>query len=265
MPDREFLETYPLYRKYPFVATGTVDKLPNVAIHMFCPTCGSEQTFRRNNSYAEGFGYTNYPCQGAIIRPRYLCASCRLFERHFLIKISDDCDYIMKAGQFPAWDISGNRDVEKLLGDHAYFFKRGLICESQGYGIGAFAYYRRIVEEIIDELLEQIVHLLSGDDLERYKEALEKAKQTRIATEKIGLVKDLLPAILRPNEMNPLSTLHSVLSEGLHAESDETCLQLAMAVREVLVFLASQVAASRSTAKSFTDRMKQLLDRKRES
>lgn len=27
------------------------------------------------------------------------------------------------------------------------------MCENNSFGIGAFAYYRRIVEEIIDELL----------------------------------------------------------------------------------------------------------------
>ena len=49
---------------------------------------------------------------------------------------------------------------------------KGLVSESQGYGIGAFAYYRRIVEEIIDEMLKQIGDLISGVDKERYAAAL---------------------------------------------------------------------------------------------
>ena len=61
-----------------------------------------------------------------------------------------------KVGQSPAWDIVMDKELESLLGDHAYFYKSGLICESQRYGIGAFAYYRRIVEEVIDELLVSV-------------------------------------------------------------------------------------------------------------
>ena len=132
----------------------------------------------------------------------------------------------------------------------------------QGYGIGSFGYYRRIVEEIIDGLLDEVSHLLAGEALTQYQEALEKTKQTTVTQEKIDLVKDLLPPILRPEGMNPLATLHSALSEGLHADSDETCLEYAGTCREVLVFLTSQVVASKATGKSFTASMRKLLEKK---
>jgi hypothetical protein len=54
------------------------------------------------------------------------------------------------------------------------------------------------------------------------------------------------------------------LSQGLHAESDDACLDLAQQCREVLVFLVDQVRASKETAKSFTSNMKKLLDKKSE-
>lgn len=149
-----------------------------------------------------------------------------------------------------------------MLGDHADYYKKGLICESQSYGIGAFSYYRRVVEEIIDELLNEIADLMTGEERDRYLEALEQTKKTKITHDKIDLVKDLLPPILRPNEMNPLSVLHDVLSQGLHRESDEHCIELAMTVREALVFLVNQVAASRAAAASFTESMRKLLDRR---
>ena len=168
----------------------------------------------------------------------------------------------MKIGQYPAWEIAGEPNLEKLLGVNAGYYKKGLICESQGYGIGAYAYYRRIVEKIIDELLDEIAELLSEDEKEKYNLALKKTKQTTVAQEKIVLVKDLLPAILRPNGMNPLSTLHATLSEGLHAESDEVCMEYAESCREILVFLVNQVAASKETSRTFSDRMRKLLDKK---
>ena len=92
--------------------------------------------------------------------------------------------------------------------------------------------------------------------------ALAATKKTRVTSEKIELVKDILPAVLRPNGMNPLSLLHGVLSEGLHADDDEKCLDLAVEIREILTFLASQVAASKLAAQSFSDGMRSLLDKK---
>ena len=56
------------------------------------------------------------------------------------------------------------KKLKDLLGEHKDYFRRGLICESQGYGIAAFAYYRRIVEETIDLLLQQISDLMSEDN-----------------------------------------------------------------------------------------------------
>jgi hypothetical protein len=129
--------------------------------------------------------------------------------------------------------------------------RRGLVSESQGYGIGVFGYYRRIVKEIIDDLLEGVPDLMSGEEREQYLEALEKTKKTTIAQEKIDLVKDLLSPILRPGGMNPLSVLHDTLSEGLHKESDERCMELAAEVRETLVLLVNQIEVTKESSAQF--------------
>ena len=72
---------------------------------------------------------------------------------------------------------------------------------------------------------------------------MKRTKETIVAREKIDLVKDLLPASLRPRGLNPLAILHSTLSEGLHSLSDQECLALAEAVRTALVSLVNQIAA----------------------
>ena len=261
MPNKEFLEEYPLYRKFNAELPSTLDRLPKVRIKMRCPTCKSEQTFAMTNDFWEMHGYENAPSQGTV-RAVYLCTHCQSFERFFSIALDKDRKWLMKFGQYPAWETTGNSHIERLLGKHADYFKKGLICESQGYGIGAHGYYRRIVEETIDELLNEISSLLAGDELTKYSDALEKAKRTIVTQEKIELVKDLLPAILRPDNMNPLSALHSSLSEGLHAGSDEECLAQAQIVREVLIFLVEQVGASKAAAKTFTEGMRRLLEKK---
>lgn len=229
---------------------------------MLCPACGSEQTFTQTNRYYENQRYSNYPTAGLVFRCLYHCSHCDEFDRVFYIAADRGLEWLMKVGQFPSWEIQGNPNVEKLLGKYAGYYKKGLVCESQGYGIGAFSYYRRIVEKTIDELLNEISELLSGDELAKFSGALEKTRSTTVTQEKIDLVKDLLPAILRPDGMNPLSVLHSSLSAGLHAESDEACLEQAAVVREILIFLVNQVAASKLASKGFTDSMRKLLEKK---
>ena len=168
----------------------------------------------------------------------------------------------MKVGQDPAWEISPDKNLASVLGSRIDNYKKGLVCESQAYGIGAFAYYRRIVEESIDELLEGIQSILGGEELEKYSKALEQVKKTPITKDKIELVKDLLPPILRPDGMNPLSTLHSLLSIGIHQETDEKCIEMAATIREVLVFLVNQISVTKTSGKNFTESMRKLLDAK---
>jgi hypothetical protein len=263
MPNKEFLEEYPLYRKFKVTdLPRTTNELDAVRLKMSCPTCKSDQTFIMTNSFWENCDYSNYPTAGIKFRAVYLCSHCQTFERVFYVAVDEKKQWLMKVGQFPAWEVLGNPLVEKLLGKHADHYKKGLVCESQSYGIGAYGYYRRIVEETIDELLNEISQLLVGDELNRFSEALAKTKTTVVTQEKIELVKDLLPTILRPDGMNPLSVLHSSLSEGLHASSDEACLEQAVIIREVLMFLVNQVAASKASAKSFTEGMRKLLEKK---
>lgn len=262
MPEKEFLEEYSLFRKLNSEIPGTLDNLPKVSINMDCRDCGSLQTFNMTNEYYENYRVMNVHSSDKKVRLVYECQSCRRFTRQFHIYISPDLDFIYKFGQYPEWEIKMDKNLEKTLGKHAKTFRKGLVCESQGYGIGAFSYYRRITEEIIDELLDSIEGLIEEEHKAEYKEALEKTKATRVTQEKIDLVKDLLPTILKPNGMNPLGVLHSELSEGLHAESDQACLENANHIKGILTFLINQIIQSKEAAKGFTSSMKSLLDKK---
>ena len=262
MPNKEFLEDYSLFKKFKTDVPGTMDYLDKPAVNMACKECNSNETFNMINEYQELHGYSNVPTSNEKLRLIYLCQSCKSYMREFCIYVSPERDFLYKYGQYPEWEIKLDKALEKTLHKHSKTFRKGLVCESQGYGIGAFAYYRRITEEIIDELLESITELIDIEHKAEYIEALEKTKTTRVAQEKINLVKDLLPSILKPNGMNPLGVLHSELSEGLHAESDEACLENANHIKSILVFLLNQIVQSKESAKGFTESMKSLLTKK---
>jgi len=133
---------------------------------------------------------------------------------------------MMKVGQYPPWSIEPSKDLKDVLGEHESTYKKGTICESQGYGIGAFAYYRRIVENIIAQMLADIATLIDPDKRDTYEAALASVSASIVAAEKINVVKDMLPANLRPGGINPLATLHDALSVGIHTLDDEDCMTI---------------------------------------
>ena len=226
---------------------------------MHCHICDCLQTFNMSNEYYDNYSYDGKG-SGKVVRAVYLCSACKKYEYFFLIQFADE--YIIKVGQCPPWDITPDKNLIELLGEHKNYYKKGLICESQGYGIGAYAYYRRIVEAIIDSLLDSIGEIIAEGEKQKYLEALKKTKETIVAQEKIELVKDLLPEILRPDGMNPLNLLHSTLSEGLHAKTDDECLEIAGSIRDILVFLVNQILQTKESSKKFTSRMRKLLEKK---
>lgn len=261
---RKFLIEYPLYHKlkYTFILRnsnlGQTLLLPS--LHMYCQTCASDQTF---NVY--GRSDNRYQIREGVSLLEYQCVSCKDFMQVYILSfelIGNNIVGITKVGQFPPIDIGIDLELKSKLGPYVGLYKKGRICESQGYGIGAYAYYRRIVELVIDTLLDDIPNLLSDEGKKEYAIALVKTKSTQVAQEKIALVKDLLPPILRPNGVNPLSILHGTLSQGLHTGSDEECLDSASQIREVLVFLVHQISTVSSASKSFTESMRKLLERR---
>ncbi|NQU84182.1 MAG: hypothetical protein HQ541_00320 [Mariniphaga sp.] len=264
MITKEFIEEYSLFRKFkPDSISINLLEWYDIPINMKCHQCDSFQTFiMTNNYYDDGFKRHEYSAIDRVLNLKFLCQSCKSFERIFLVYINYSHDTMYKVGQYPEWEIKMDKNLEKTLHKHSPTFRKGLVCESQGYGIGAFSYYRRITEEIIDELLDSIFDLIEEEHKAEYEEALLKTKETRVTQEKIDLVKDLLPTILKPDGMNPLGVLHSELSEGLHAESDESCLENANHVRSILTFLVNQIIQSKESAKDFTKSMKSLLDKK---
>ncbi len=286
MPNKMFLEEYPLYRKMevdispPYrhqfgVGGTTLSQLPRPAVNRQCIVCKSIQTFNMGNSYYGQNGLTAHDSPiGNTFRLEYRCASCNQNVIIFFVevgetevKVAKDKDktkyWIRKVGQNPPWEIVMDGKLGSVLGSFAEMYRKGLTCESQGYGIGAYSYYRRIVEEIIDTLLDSITELIeTTESKEKYTEALRGAKNKKNAEDKIQIVKDLLPPSLRPDKINPLNIIYSALSEGLHAKTDEECLELADSIRKSLVFLVNQLLTQKESKKEFTESMKKLLEKK---
>ncbi|MBN8458901.1 MAG: hypothetical protein J0M04_13790 [Verrucomicrobia bacterium] len=131
----------------------------------------------------------------------------------------------------------------KLIGPDRDAFLKGRQCENQGLGIGAFVYYRRVVENQKSRILQQIAKVAEkiGAPPEKVELFSKAAKETQFSRA-MDIAKPALPESLLISGHNPLGLLHSALSEGVHALSDHECLEIAGSVRTILNELSDRIA-----------------------
>jgi hypothetical protein len=130
----------------------------------------------------------------------------------------------------------------RLFGKDRELFLKGRRCENQGLGIGAFVYYRRVVESHRDTIFNEIIRVAEKIRAPSVMiETLSAARKEVQFSKALVAVKDAIPESLLVNGHNPLTLLHSALSGGVHEHSDERCLELAHDVRVVLVELAERL------------------------
>jgi hypothetical protein len=217
---------------------------PELRLH--CPTCGGTRTFRSAPA-------------GPVIRPTlrekvfltYICGDCHREVKLFALLVALDEEgggggVCLKLGEKPAFGVPVPNRLLRLFGADRDNFIKGRQCENQGLGVGAFAYYRRVVENHRAEIFDEIVQVCQtiGAPLELIDE-LRAARDQVSFSDAIDKIKAGLPDGLLINGHNPLLALHAALSVGLHSETDEACLEAAHAVRLVLTDLAEKMAMLR--------------------
>ena len=189
----------------------------------------------------------------------FACVACHSTTYAFALSVGPESSSAQKVGQWPAQEVKIPKVVARVLGGHTDLYKSGLLLEREGFGVGAFAYYRRIVEATIDGLLDKIEAILPEDERSDYSGRLMEVKKQHTAEKRLEAVSGLLPSHLRPNDVNPLSAIYSALSQGIHSDSEETCLDYAEAIRTSLVYLIEEIDRHKAQQATFSDRIKKVL------
>lgn len=192
----------------------------------------------------------------------YRCKNCEENCKRFAVALYPQREnewYAYKIGEMPSFGPHVPPRVIKLIGPDKDFFLTGRRAESQGMGIGAFTYYRRVVENQKNRILDEVIKVGEKTGLSKgLLNTLKKAKDETQFSKAIDSVKESIPQVLLIDGHNPLILLHSALSEGLHAKSEEECLELARSIRIVLTELATrsgQVLKDQAELKSAVGRL----------
>jgi hypothetical protein len=199
---------------------------------------------------------------------KYLCKNCGKTQKVFAMLAAPDVNSVtsgraQKLGEFPTFGPPTPPRVIKLIGPDRELFLKGRRAELRGLGIGAFAYYRRVVEEQKGRIIEEIGKVAMK--VKPSKETAELFAQAEAETQfstAIDLIKGAIPEAILIDGHNPLTLLHSALSEGLHAQTDEECLELATSIRVVLTELADRISVALKEEADLKTAVSRLLNRK---
>jgi hypothetical protein len=217
---------------------------PTLQLHCGSHSCGGVRTFvSRMRRYQLGEGRQD-------IYLKYQCRNCGESEKVYSLALSvaksfHQAGVAYKYGEHPLFGPPTSRRLLTLLAEEKETFLKGRRVELEGLGIGAFAYYRRVVENQKGALLDEIIKVAHKANARAEVIAtLQAAKNETQFKKAVAMVSDAIPESLRVNGHNPLTLLHSALSEGLHNDSDEKCLELATAIRVVMQDLADRVGSA---------------------
>ena len=193
----------------------------------------------------------------------YLCRNCEQYSKTFSIAIihkGGDLCAAYKFGELPHFGPPIPARVLRLIQPDRELFLSGRRCENQGLGIGAFSYYRRVVENQWTRFVDEIIRVGKAINAPAASiQSLEAAKDEQQFSKAVKGMKNAIPAALLINGHNPLILLHGALSQGVHDLSDEECLKLATSIRVVLVEFAEKLGQALKDEKELSESISRLL------
>ena len=269
----EFLEDHPpnapiaisdLAQQYRYSAGGALRwKLSTPDLQLYCSQCGGVRTFGPART-----GEDLHPDRVNNLFSEYVCRNCRKETKTYSLKLALDSDssgtgMAVKIGEEPRFGPPVPSRTISLIGPDRDLFLKGRSAESQGLGIGAYAYYRRVVEGQWERLLSEITRVArKGGASADAVAVLEAAAQEKQFSKAVEIAKDAVPESLKINGHNPLTLLYSSLSEGVHEMSDEDCLDMAAAIRVVLYELADRMSSLLKDQAELRTALTRILNRK---
>lgn len=242
-------------------------RTPEIQLHCNNDKCNGTRFFRCVSGANKHIHTKDYE----FFYVTYRCSNCQRVEKTFSLaakvetagKPQGEC---YKFGELPTYGPPVSPKLIKLIGPNRDEFLKGRRCENQGLGIGAFIYYRRVVENQKNRIFGEIIKVsekigASDEKIETLKNAVEETQFSKA----LDLAKDAMPESLLMNGHSPILLLHSALSEGVHTLSDEQCLEMAGSIRVVLGELSERLSQALKDEAELTKALSTLMNKEPKS
>jgi len=184
---------------------------------------------------------------------RYRCKNCEnaTFSA-WIVWWREGSANFLKAGQYPKLEVTIPKEFAKALGAKRDLYVKGMTSRHAGYGIGALTYFRRVIEDTTDEMLDLLGEAMEATGADpTAREKLKKAKEGTRFEDKVKIAGEVMPVHLRPGGVNPFGDLYELLSAGLHNLTDEECCDIVDAMDRSLKFVCTQLKTHAEDAKAY--------------
>lgn len=267
---REFVEKKPLYSRHNLTLPPGRTQFHVDVARLYCDRCKTTQPFRRPKfsqwyhildkelRTSEKQALRKFDLLKNCIYPVELyCTECEKGFYDFFVLVNVEKGTVTKFGQFPMWTPNVDKELRKELGASAMFYVNALQNLNFGYGIGACAYFRRMVEDFINPLLT-LLHDYKKDSgaSEEELQEIQKAIASRAFSEKTEFAAKICPPDLFVSGMNPLKELHDQLSASVHAGTDNEATEFALKIQSAIEFVVTKLRKHYDAQKQFVDTMK---------
>jgi hypothetical protein len=248
-----FLSEYPLYRRLEICDIYAELDERDISFNAFCETDIRITTFKIIKKVGTStlkdelkraaiFLASNSTIDFEfVVHCSALCQDCQKFQRQLLIygnasrpKNDELKFFIRKIGQYPAPEVTPDKIFKDFLSkEDIEFYKKAKQILNFNYGIGAFAYFRRIVE---NEILNITKNLIDNNQTAKEKlvPALKLFEENHQMKRLIGTLTPFLPKNILVDNENPLNVLYASISDGIHNLTEEECTQRSINIEKLL-------------------------------
>jgi hypothetical protein len=215
---------------------------PTLKLYCASPDCDDDLNFRPQGGPIPADGK-----DWQVFFLWYKCKNCDHSTKVFALRArrndpSSLDGFAAKLGEWPPFGPRVPSKLFTLLREDRDLFIKGRRAESQGLGIGSYAYYRRVVENQKNNLIDQIIKVSTRTNARpEILTTLEAARTETQFSKALASIKDTIPSVLLIDGHSPLQLLHQATSKGVHELSDQECLDRATTIRLVLADLVERM------------------------
>ena len=264
---KKFLEQSPLYAWVPLHYPPRRDQVQPDRVEVHCETCRCSRPYVHDQNQIRDLlraldpGPVRKPPlieDGDLLAFLYICPGFA-GRLDFWVEFGVKPQRVRKVGQRPPQSIEIPKDVATALdsAEDSELLKKAKIAMGQGFGIGACAYLRRVLEHQVDPILRLVLEARENEgapdeDLARMRKTVEG----KVGDDKMKLAYQHAPRSLVVDGINPLKLLHDFLSEGIHALPEGEAAQQAERIHTALVFTVRALGRAAAERKAFAASMR---------
>lgn len=166
--------------------------------------------------------------------------------------------FIQKVGCFPEKKVMIEKSISKHFDRETnnWLYKAKSLIDLN-FGIGAFAYLRRIIEKELLKIITEIKSLPDSNSV-GIGNLLDKYEENPNNYTIYENIFEFLPNSLRELGDNPIQLLYKKTSEGLHSLKEDICLERAQSIVTILEFTIKKINEEHSDIKEVKEAVKKL-------